>query len=187
MSPTTFVPGFSDEDQVKKMLYQPLGKTGISLSKLSLGGSVYGGAMIYGSVCTQLSFPLKMNTDPFENEALLPQRLRRNGGLRSCKKVHLVGNKLRGYGAPLWLRKIRNIFRKGNGCTRLYEQLDNFVLCNAIFWLKRFWNKCREIRTICQRKWVVLVRNSILPGKEYWTVSSKVWNDCRQTMSILLL
>ena len=37
--PATFVKGFHDEEAVRKMEYLPLGKTGISLSKLSIGGA----------------------------------------------------------------------------------------------------------------------------------------------------
>jgi len=37
--PSTFVKGFHDEELVRKMEYIPLGKTGISLSKVSIGGA----------------------------------------------------------------------------------------------------------------------------------------------------
>lgn len=37
--PATFVKGFHDEEAVRKMEYIPLGKTGISLSKISIGGA----------------------------------------------------------------------------------------------------------------------------------------------------
>lgn len=37
--PSTFVKGFHDEESVRKMKYIPLGKTGISLSKISIGGA----------------------------------------------------------------------------------------------------------------------------------------------------
>lgn len=36
--PSTFVKDFHDEESVRRMEYLPLGKTGISLSKLSIGG-----------------------------------------------------------------------------------------------------------------------------------------------------
>lgn len=36
--PPTFVKGFHDEDAVRKMTYLPLGRTGLLVSKLSLGG-----------------------------------------------------------------------------------------------------------------------------------------------------
>lgn len=37
--PSTYVAGFHDEELVRKMEYIPLGKTGISLSKVSIGGA----------------------------------------------------------------------------------------------------------------------------------------------------
>lgn len=36
--PPTFVKGFHDEDAVRKMTYQKLGRTGLMVSKLSIGG-----------------------------------------------------------------------------------------------------------------------------------------------------
>lgn len=36
--PPTFVEGFHDEASVRKMEYQPLGKTGMKVSKISIGG-----------------------------------------------------------------------------------------------------------------------------------------------------
>lgn len=44
--PSTFVKGFHDEESVRRMEYLPLGKTGISLSKLSIGGATL--AAFYG-------------------------------------------------------------------------------------------------------------------------------------------
>ena len=35
--PATFVDGFHDIEAVKRMKYQPLGRTGITVSKLSFG------------------------------------------------------------------------------------------------------------------------------------------------------
>lgn len=37
--PTTFVKGFHDEEAVRKMTYNQLGKTGLFVSKLSIGGA----------------------------------------------------------------------------------------------------------------------------------------------------
>lgn len=37
--PSTYVKGFHDEESVRKMEYLPLGKTGISLSRVSIGGA----------------------------------------------------------------------------------------------------------------------------------------------------
>lgn len=39
--PATFVTGFHDEDKVLKMEYSPLGKTGLNVSKISIGGGVF--------------------------------------------------------------------------------------------------------------------------------------------------
>lgn len=36
--PATFVKGFHDEEAVRKMVYNKLGKTNLMVSKLSLGG-----------------------------------------------------------------------------------------------------------------------------------------------------
>lgn len=36
--PPTFVKGFHDEEAVKKMKYEKLGRTGLMVSKLSIGG-----------------------------------------------------------------------------------------------------------------------------------------------------
>lgn len=36
--PPTFVKGFHDEESVRKMTYNQLGRTGLLVSKLSLGG-----------------------------------------------------------------------------------------------------------------------------------------------------
>lgn len=44
--PSTFVAGFHDEALVRKMEYIPLGQTGISLSRLSIGGATL--ASFYG-------------------------------------------------------------------------------------------------------------------------------------------
>lgn len=44
--PSTYVSGFHDEDLVRKMKYIPLGETGISLSKVSIGGGTL--ASFYG-------------------------------------------------------------------------------------------------------------------------------------------
>lgn len=46
MDQPTFVKGFHDADQVKKMTYHQLGNTGMAVSKLSLGGGPLGG--VYG-------------------------------------------------------------------------------------------------------------------------------------------
>lgn len=35
--PSTFVPGFHDEETVRKMKYTPLGQTGIKVSQISIG------------------------------------------------------------------------------------------------------------------------------------------------------
>jgi len=35
--PASYVEGFHDENAVKRMKYQPLGKTGMAVSKLSFG------------------------------------------------------------------------------------------------------------------------------------------------------
>ena len=39
--PATFVKGFHDEAAVRKMEYRKLGRTGLMVSKLSLGGAVF--------------------------------------------------------------------------------------------------------------------------------------------------
>lgn len=44
--PPTFVKGFHDEAAVRKMTYNKLGKTGLMVSKLSLGGGTL--APFYG-------------------------------------------------------------------------------------------------------------------------------------------
>lgn len=44
--PVTFVEGFHDEALVRQMEYLPLGKTGLSLSKVSIGGATL--ASFYG-------------------------------------------------------------------------------------------------------------------------------------------
>lgn len=36
--PPTFVKGFHNEESVRKMIYNPLGQTGLLVSKLSIGG-----------------------------------------------------------------------------------------------------------------------------------------------------
>lgn len=36
--PPTFIQGFHNEEAVKKMKYQKLGRTGLMVSKLSIGG-----------------------------------------------------------------------------------------------------------------------------------------------------
>lgn len=36
--PATYVKGFHDEEQVKRMEYHTLGKTGLQVSKISFGG-----------------------------------------------------------------------------------------------------------------------------------------------------
>lgn len=48
MYPDTFVSGFSDAKETKKMVYQSLGNTGLKLSKLSFGGAAFGGIHCYG-------------------------------------------------------------------------------------------------------------------------------------------
>lgn len=45
--PETFVPGFHDEASVRKMEYLPFGKTGLKVSKISLGGGTLAGTF-YG-------------------------------------------------------------------------------------------------------------------------------------------
>nr|XP_034196630.1 L-galactose dehydrogenase-like isoform X1 [Osmia lignaria] len=42
MLPPTYVEGFHDLEAVKTMEYRPLGKTGLLVSKLSLGGGIFG-------------------------------------------------------------------------------------------------------------------------------------------------
>lgn len=44
--PKTFIKGFHDEEAVRKMKYNPLGKTGLYVSKSSLGGGTL--APFYG-------------------------------------------------------------------------------------------------------------------------------------------
>lgn len=44
--PKTFVKGFHIEETVRKMTYNPLGKTGLVVSKISLGGGTL--APFYG-------------------------------------------------------------------------------------------------------------------------------------------
>lgn len=39
--PETFVPGFHDENKVRKMPYATFGKTGLKVSRLSLGGGTF--------------------------------------------------------------------------------------------------------------------------------------------------
>ncbi|KAL1506190.1 hypothetical protein ABEB36_005596 [Hypothenemus hampei] len=39
--PATFVPGFHDEEQVRQMVYNDLGKTGLKVSKISFGTGVF--------------------------------------------------------------------------------------------------------------------------------------------------
>ncbi|XP_017111159.1 L-galactose dehydrogenase [Drosophila elegans] len=41
--PATFVKGFHDEEQVRRMEYRPLGSTGLQVSKISLGGATLSG------------------------------------------------------------------------------------------------------------------------------------------------
>uniref|UniRef100_A0A336MHC6 CSON015539 protein n=1 Tax=Culicoides sonorensis TaxID=179676 RepID=A0A336MHC6_CULSO len=50
--PETFVPGFHDETSVRKMEYLPFGKTGMKVSKISLGGGTLAGTF-YGSLDEQ--------------------------------------------------------------------------------------------------------------------------------------
>ncbi|XP_063708068.1 uncharacterized protein LOC134836781 [Culicoides brevitarsis] len=50
--PETFVPGFHDEAAVRKMEYLPFGKTGLRVSKISLGGGTLAGTF-YGSLDEQ--------------------------------------------------------------------------------------------------------------------------------------
>lgn len=45
--PETFVPGFHDETWVRKMEYKELGKTGMKVSKISIGGATFTSAF-YG-------------------------------------------------------------------------------------------------------------------------------------------
>ncbi|PSN47269.1 L-galactose dehydrogenase [Blattella germanica] len=45
----TFVPGFHDEAAVRRMQYKTLGKTGLQVSYLSLGGGPFGGVSNYGA------------------------------------------------------------------------------------------------------------------------------------------
>ncbi|XP_055907073.1 uncharacterized protein LOC129942244 [Eupeodes corollae] len=47
--PKTFIKGFHDEDLVKRMEYRPLGKTGLEVSKVSLGGGTFSGTF-YGEI-----------------------------------------------------------------------------------------------------------------------------------------
>ncbi|XP_055850782.1 uncharacterized protein LOC129915319 [Episyrphus balteatus] len=47
--PKTFVKGFHDENLVAKMEYLPLGKTGLKVSKVSLGGGTFSGTF-YGEI-----------------------------------------------------------------------------------------------------------------------------------------
>ena len=46
--PETFVSGFHNEEAVKKMRYNPLGKTGFQVSHLSFGGAALGGKHLFG-------------------------------------------------------------------------------------------------------------------------------------------
>lgn len=46
--PETYVPGFHDEEAVRKMTYIPFGKTGLTFSKLGFGGAVLGN--VYGTI-----------------------------------------------------------------------------------------------------------------------------------------
>ncbi|XP_069690833.1 uncharacterized protein [Periplaneta americana] len=46
--PPTFVPGFHDEEAVRKIKYNPLGNTGLLVSHLSFGGGPLGGRNTYG-------------------------------------------------------------------------------------------------------------------------------------------
>lgn len=42
MLPPTYVEGFHDLEAIETMEYRPLGKTGLMVSKLSLGGGPFG-------------------------------------------------------------------------------------------------------------------------------------------------
>lgn len=44
--PPTFVKDFHNEENVRRMVYQPFGNTGLLVSKLSLGGGVF--SHLYG-------------------------------------------------------------------------------------------------------------------------------------------
>lgn len=39
--PETFIEGFHDEESVRLMKYEKLGRTGLMVSKLSLGGAAF--------------------------------------------------------------------------------------------------------------------------------------------------
>lgn len=56
MKPPTCIDGFSFEDEITKMPYQPMGKTGLHISKLSLGSAAFGGEKFYGFVHIYLGF-----------------------------------------------------------------------------------------------------------------------------------
>lgn len=47
--PKTFVKGFHDEELVARMEYRPLGKTGLNVSKVSLGGGTFSNTL-YGEI-----------------------------------------------------------------------------------------------------------------------------------------
>ncbi|PSN47270.1 hypothetical protein C0J52_13352 [Blattella germanica] len=46
--PATFVPGFHNEEAVRKMQYNPLGNTGLKISKIGFGGAALGGRFLFG-------------------------------------------------------------------------------------------------------------------------------------------